>query len=196
MENQENNEHVEHLKIRVGDVMTRNFVYVSPETSILDCAKKMAKSRVGSLVLKEGDQLKGLITEKDIIWALTKKGGEIDKIQAKDVATSKAHIIHPEATISEALDKMNKKKLRRMPVVTNNRLIGYVTLKDLVKFMPTIFQETREFEKIREEGEKIQRSKSAMSGIFNEAPCEECGNYDLLSKIDGRYLCEACRDSM
>ena len=192
----ENKDNCEHHKIRVGDVMTRNFVHVSPETSVLDCAKKMAKNRVGSLVLKEGDELKGLITEKDIIWALTKKSGEIEKIQAKDVATSKAHTIRPESTISEALEKMNKKKLRRMQVVSNNRLIGYVTLKDLVKFMPTIFQESREFEKIREESEKIQRSKSAMDGIFNEAPCEECGNYDLLSKIDGRYLCEACRDNM
>lgn len=193
----ENKENIDHHKIRVGDVMTRNFISIEPNTNLMECAKIMIKNRVGSLVIKEKDQLKGIITEKDIIWAITKKGcDDIKKISAKEVATKKAHTIRPEATIEEALDKMNKNKIRRMPVISNNRLIGYITLKDIVKFMPTIFNEEREFEKIKEHEEKIKRSESATNGIFIESSCEECGNFDILENIDGRNLCESCRDEM
>ncbi len=184
-------------KIRVGDVMTRNFVHTHPESTLLECARLMSKNKVGSLVLKSGDELKGIITEKDIVWALTKKGiKELGTIRAEEVANKKIHTIKPEESIHSALEKMNRNKLRRMPVVSNKKVIGYITMKDIVKFIPSIFQESREFEKIKEETEKIQRSESAMKGRFIESVCEECGNYDILTKVDGRMICESCKDEM
>ena len=59
--------------IKVGDLMTRNFIHVAPETNLRQCAKTMIKKRVGSLIIKDGDKLKGILTEKDIIWAIVKK---------------------------------------------------------------------------------------------------------------------------
>ena len=120
----------------------------------------------------------------------------LDKIFAKDIATRKIHTIRPEAQITEAIEKMNKNKVRRMPVISKNRIIGYITLKDIVKFMPSIFEEHREFEKIKEYEDKIRRSESSKKGIFHESPCEECGNYDILTRVDSRLLCESCRDNM
>ena len=136
-------------RIRVGDVMTRNFIHVKPETTLIDCARTMIKNRVGSLVVKESDKLHGIITEKDIVWALTKKANKgFENIPVKDVARRKIITIKPESSIHEALDKMNKHKIRRMPVISNKKIIGYVTLKDIVKFLPEVFESTREFEKI------------------------------------------------
>ena len=186
-----------HNQIRVGDVMTRNFVHAKPETSLMECANIMMKNHVGSLVLKEGGNLIGIVTEKDIVWALIKMGNKnLDKIFAKDIATRKIHTIRPEAQITEAIEKMNKNKVRRMPVISKNRIIGYITLKDIVKFIPSIFEEHREFEKIKEYEDKIRRSESSKKGIFHESPCEECGNYDILTRVDSRLLCESCRDNM
>jgi CBS-domain-containing membrane protein len=186
-----------HKKIRVGDIMTRNFVHAKPETELMECANIMMKNHVGSVVLKEGDKLMGLVTEKDIVWALTKMGSNnLDKILARDIATKKVHTTRPEAQIIEALDKMNKNKIRRMPVISKNKLVGFVTLKDLVKFIPSLFSEGREFEKIKEYEDKIKRSESAKKGIFHESPCEECGNFDILTRIDNRLLCESCKDNM
>jgi len=182
-------------EIRVGDVMTRNFTHASPNSPILECAQKMIKNRVGSLVLKEGEKLHGIITEKDIVWALAKKKMKnLEEIKAKDIATKKILTIKPEATIEEAFSRMNRKKIRRMPVISNKKIIGYVTLKDIVKFMPSMFNEAREFEVIREKSEKIKRSLLAEKGDFIEAPCEGCGNFDMLEKFEGRLLCESCRD--
>lgn len=59
--------------VKVGDLMTRNFIYVGQEINLRDCATMMVKKRVGSLIVKEGDLLKGILTEKDILWAIVKK---------------------------------------------------------------------------------------------------------------------------
>lgn len=182
--------------IKVGDVMTRNFIYITPETKLLQCARTMIKSSVGSLIIKQGDNLHGILTEKDIVWAITKKNKNFNKLLAKDIAQKKVISIKPEANITEALEKMNKNKIRRMPVISDKKIIGYVTLKDIVKFIPEIFQESREFEKIREETEKIKRSQLSEKRSSIEDPCEECGNYDFLTKIDGRMICESCKDEM
>lgn len=183
-------------KVRVGDVMTRKFVHISPDTTLLECARKMVKNRVGSIVVKDGEKLHGIVTEKDIIWAMTKKSKDFHNIPVKAFARKKVITTKPESTLDEALTKMNKFKIRRMPVISKNKISGYITLKDVVKFMPDIFEESRGYEKIREETEKIQRSRSASRGEFLEAPCEECGNFDVLENIDGRLLCESCKDEM
>ncbi|MEK6873411.1 MAG: CBS domain-containing protein [Nanoarchaeota archaeon] len=183
-------------RIRVGDVMTRDFIHVNPDSTAFECARTMMKKRVGSLVVKNGNELHGIITEKDLVWAMTKKPDKLKEIRAKDILTRKLITISPEATIHQALGKMNKKKLRRLPVVNNKRIVGYITLKDIVKFMPGLFEESREFEKIREESEKMKKSESASKGTFYENICEECGNFDILEKIDERMICESCKDEM
>jgi len=184
-------------KIRVGDVMTRNFIHLKPDATISQCAKTMIKKRVGSIVLKQGDEIKGIVSERDIIWALTKKRGkDLANIPAKDIAARKIISIRPDASLEEALSKMNKKKIRKLPVISNKKIIGYLTLKDILRFRPILFESLREAKNIKEESEKIKRSQSAMSGNFVEAPCEGCGNFDILEKIDGRMICESCRDSM
>lgn len=181
--------------ISVGDIMTRNLVHVEPDANLLNCAQKMIKKRVGSLVLLEKGEIKGILTEKDIIWALTKKQ-DISNIKAKDVASKKVVTIKPNASIDETLEKMTKRKVRRLPVVSNKKIIGYITLKDVLRFKPSLFESIEEFENIREEAAKIKRSASARKGEFLESLCEECGNFDVLTNVDGKMICESCRDSM
>jgi len=184
-------------RIRVGDVMTRNFTYLHPDDSLLKCSKTMIKERVGSIILKEGDKLKGVISMKDIVWALYKKKCKnLENVKAKDIATKKIITIKPEASLDQALEKMNKKKVMRLPVITNKKIIGYITIRDMLKIRPSLYESLQEFESIREEADKIQRSRASMEEDFVEAPCEGCGNFDILEKIEGKMLCESCRDTM
>ena len=184
-------------RIRVGDVMTREYTHIHPDTSLYNTAKTMVKKRVGSLLLKSGDNLKGIVTEKDIVWAITKKKcKDLESVKASDIATKKIVTIKPESSLDDALEKMNKKKMRRLPVISNKKVIGYITLKDILKIRPSLFESLSSLEFIKEETDKIQRSESAMSGNFIEAPCEGCGNFDILQKTDNRMICESCRDNM
>lgn len=183
------------IGVKVGDIMTRGFISVDPDTSVLDCAKRMVKKRVGSLVLTEGNNLKGIITEGDIIWAMTKKSRrELSNIKAKEITPRKLVTIKPSADLYQALQKMKKTRYRWLPVTINKSVIGFLTLKDILRIEPSLFETAAEAMQIREESEKLKRRQVGES--FTEGLCEECGNFDLLYKVDNRTICENCRDAM
>lgn len=177
--------------IKVGDIMTRNFIHVPENTNLYDCAKMMVKKRVGSLMIKEGGALKGIITEKDIIWAVVKKTKkDLKSILAKEIMKRKVVTIKPSADITEAVSRFKKKKIRRLPVVEQGKLIGLLTEKDVLKIDPDLFQMIAETIKIREETEKLKRK--GMSSKRVEGICEECGEFAILLKEDGQMICEDC----
>ncbi len=176
--------------IKVGDLMTRNFIFASPETNLKECAKLMVKKRVGSLIIKEHDKLKGILTEKDIIWAIVKKSKkDLANILAKDLMRRKVVTIKPGADITEAMEKFRKKKLRRLPVLENGKLIGFLTNKDVLKIDPGLFQMIAETIMIKEETAKLKRRDNPQR---NEGICEECGDYNILYREDGQLICDNC----
>ncbi len=183
------------IGVKAGDIMTRNFISVPPDTSILDCAKKMVKKRVGSLILEDNSQQKRIITEGDIIWAMTKKSKkELSTIKASEIAPKKLVTIKPSADLYQALQTMKKTKYRWLPVTVNKNIIGFLTLKDILRIEPSLFEFASEIMQIKEESEKLKRRNAGEN--FYEGTCEECGSFSLLYKVDNRMMCEDCRDAM
>ena len=185
------------IGVKVGDVMTRDFISISPDVSVIDCAKKMAKYHTGSLIIKDKDVLKGIITRRDIIWALIKKSRkDLSKIKAIEISPRKIAAIRPDTDLMDALQKMRKTKFKRLPVLVKNRVVGLLTMKDIVRIEPDLFDiaVAHSTMEIREEDEKRERKESPKS--FMVGICEECGNEDMLYKVDGALICESCSDKM
>ena len=136
--------------IKVGDIMTRNFFYCSPEIEVLEAVKIMAKNRIGSLVVKEKEKLAGIITERDIIWALAKKN-DLRGVKVKQIMTKRVVTIAPSKDIYDAIIRMKKKRFRRLPVVEKGKVVGVITWKDILKIAPTLFDLVVESIRIREE---------------------------------------------
>lgn len=181
-------------KILVADIMTKDPITAKPETNLLECAKKMIKKRVGSLILLDKKTLVGIITQRDILWALMKKSKEdLSKIKAIDISPKKLLIIKTTSTIEEAINKMKKKKIERLPVMNGKDFVGIVTVRDILSFHPQYYPELEEFSKIREESKKLKRIKSRDRKIHSEGICGECGEYTFLYKVDGRLVCASCR---
>jgi len=179
------------MDIKVGDLMTRNFIYVTPETNLRECARTMVKKRVGSLIVKDETKLKGILTEKDIIWAIVKKSKEdLKNILAKDLMKRKVITIKPGDDITDAMQKFKKRKIRRLPVVENGKLIGMLTLKDVLRIDPGLFQLIAETMKIKEETSKLNRS--SINAPRKQGICEECGEFDILYHDDAQWLCDSC----
>jgi len=178
--------------------MTREPITTKPGTNLLDCAKKMVKKRVGSLLLVEKKRLVGFISEKDILWALIKKSKkDLSKIKAIDISPKKIAKIDPNRTIEEAISKMKKLKFERLPVIFEGELVGIITVKDILNFSPELYPELEEFAKIREETKKLKRIKKAKDRDFmHQGICEECGNPEILYRVNGMLICESCKNSM
>jgi CBS domain-containing protein len=182
-------------KILVSDIMTREPIIISPDASLLECAKRMVQKKTGSLLLVDKKKLVGLISTQDILWALIKKSkDDLSKIQAKEISPKKIAIIKPSATLDEALKKMKDSKFERLPVVDNNELVGIITVKDILSFNPEIYPELEEFAEIREESKKLKLVKKAKERpTLQEGVCEECGNYGPLERSNGMLVCASCK---
>lgn len=179
--------------VLVADLMTREPRSVSPETNLLQCANIMVKKRAGSLLLVTGKRLVGIISRKDILWALVKKSKEdLSQIRAIDISPRKIATIKPTKSIAEALRKMKKLKFERLPVIQNKELVGIITLRDILNFHPEIYPELKEYEQIEEVSQKLKRYKKRK---VIDSICEECGNRDMLVEFNGMFICESCRDS-
>ncbi len=180
-------------RVAVGDVMTRNFASTSPDTNLLDCAKKMVKQRVGCLLLTENKKLRGLITQKDILWALTKKDtSELKSIRASDVAAKKIAVIKPSATIAEAFEKMREYGFRRLPVISKGEVIGLLTIKDILTVDPSFYSMSGDFFALREQEDKMRRVLAEEREF--EGLCDNCGALSDLVKIGSKHLCPDCRE--
>jgi CBS domain-containing protein len=179
------------IGIMVGDVMTRNFVSARPDIPVLSAVKLMVKKRIGSLILQEDGFLKGILTEKDIMWALSKKN-DLSKVKAGEICAKKLTTIRPGADIYDAIILMRKKKFRRLPVTVNKKVIGYLTLKEILKIQPELFEIAKEGYNIKwpNDNEKPKKSREAI----NEGVCEECKRTEILYFEEGRLLCEKCKE--
>lgn len=179
--------------VKVGDVMTKKFISVVPNITIIECAKLMTKKHVGSLIVKEDQKLRGIVTEGDILFAVA-KGLDLKKTPINKIMTKRVVGIGPSKDLYDALITMKKKNVRWLPVIVENNVIGFLTEKDILKIQPDLFDIAIQNIKIAEEEEKLKRVRAVDEYRWvREGPCQECGAYDLLYKVGNRYLCVTCR---
>lgn len=185
-------------EIIVADIMTTNPITIKPSTNLFECAKIMINKRVGTLLITNNKKLVGIISQKDIIWAITKKPKkDLKTIRAIEISPKKIATIAPSATVKQAYLKMKKLKFEKFPVIHDGDLVGIITARDILNFHPEIYPEFEEVREIKQEAEKLKRLKRAKSRSFTrEGLCEECGNFGMLIKIDGRLICESCKSMM
>ena len=173
---------------KVYDCMTTKPVSVSSDATLEQCAKVMAKNHVGALVVKDNHASQGLITEQDIVRKLIAKGINPVAKKVKDFMEKKLITIKPNDDIYEALIKMRDSNIRHLPVVDGGKMVGLLTLKDILKIEPSLFELLVEKFELKEEKRKpIDRI------IESEAICQGCGAYsEDITKVKGSLLCERC----
>ena len=127
--------------IKVSEAMTKKLITVSPDSLLPFCARKMLSNNVGCILVEENKKLVGIVTEKDIVEQAVGKELDIKKTKAKEIMTTGVITIHPNADILEAIAIMKREDVRRLPIIENNRVIGILTQKDILKINPSLFKE-------------------------------------------------------
>ena len=155
------------------DIIDKSEAKISSESSKL---LKLCESVVTKLLVE-----KGILTEKDIMWALSKEV-ELSEIKAIDICTRKITTIRPSADIYDAVKIMKRVKFRRLPVVVKKKVIGYLTLKDILRIQPELFEIARQ-----------GYEKKEVGTLLKEGICEKCERFDILYNLDDKMICEACK---
>jgi citrate synthase len=116
----------------VAEIMSSPVVTAGPEETVADAASRMAEARVGSVVVVEGERAVGILTERDLI-RLTAAGTPAAEADLSAWATWEPDTITPETEPGAALETMERRGYRHLPVVEDGRLVGIVSLRDLVR---------------------------------------------------------------
>ena len=116
------------LEIKGKDLWT-----ISPEDSVFDALRLMARVDVGALLVTEDEKLVGIISERDYARKVILLGKTSKETLVKEIMTKKVISIHPMQTCEECMDIMTKNRIRHLPVVVNGSLVGVVSIGDVVK---------------------------------------------------------------
>lgn len=117
----------------VKDVMTADVVTVSPTTSVYAAAKIMAEEEVGSLVVTVGEKPVGVLTERDVVRRVVAAGLSPRRTSVEDVMTSPVVVVGENTSLEEAVAIMASNRVRRLLVVRDEKLVGIVTVTDIVR---------------------------------------------------------------
>ena len=123
--------------MKVKDAMHKKAEWVSPDTSVGDIAKKMRDLDVGSIPVGENDRLIGMVTDRDIACRAVANGTDCSKLKARDVMTKGIVFCRDSEDLSDALRIMEDKKIRRLPVIDDNkRMVGMLSVGDVARASP------------------------------------------------------------
>jgi CBS domain-containing protein len=117
------------LKVKGSDVAT-----IAPATGMGDVVKRLAERRVGALVVQGADdRVAGIISERDVVTALAEHGAGMLDEPVSRFMTRKVVTCSQSETVSSLMERMTAGKFRHVPVVEDNRLVGIVSIGDIVK---------------------------------------------------------------
>ncbi|MBI3375118.1 MAG: CBS domain-containing protein [Betaproteobacteria bacterium] len=112
---------------------SRGLCTIGPEAHVLDALKLMADKDIGALLVVENDKLVGIISERDYARKVILHGKSSHDTPVKDIMTEHVICVKPGNTVEECMALMSDKHFRHLPVIENEKLIGVLSIGDLVK---------------------------------------------------------------
>lgn len=109
-------------------------IVVAPDDTVRQAVALLAERRIGAVPVVNGEEVLGVFSERDLLYCL--KAGDTDVLNSpvRDVMTAPAVTVSPEDPVMGALSLMTRRRIRHLPVVENGRMVGLVSIGDLVKY--------------------------------------------------------------
>jgi len=132
------------LSIAVEDVIAKEVVTVNAEYSVKYAAKMMSYFGISSLLVLNGNDIDGILTERDVLTRIVAKGMNAEKVMVQDIMTRPVMVVRPTTLLIDAVKMMNEKKIKKLPVVeeVSNRsiLMGILSLTDVARLQPLLME--------------------------------------------------------
>lgn len=106
---------------------------IGPDMLVIDALKLMAEKEVGALVVLEGKQVAGIVSERDYARKVALRGKSSLTTPVREIMTEKVVYIRPDQTVNDCMALMTNKRIRHLPVVEGDNLVGVISIGDVVK---------------------------------------------------------------
>ena len=125
-----------------GDILS-----CTTQTIMRDAVALLAEKRIGALPVMDGDRVVGIFSERDVIYCMAREDGASLDRPVGEVMTAPPITVNRAEQVDRALALMTKRRIRHLPVVENDRMVGFVSIGDLVKYR---------FDKVEQEAEEMR----------------------------------------
>jgi CBS domain-containing protein len=106
---------------------------IGPEETVFEALRLMERQGVGALLVMTGDDLVGIISERDYARKIILMGRNSRETKVKDIMTSELITVHPETTLEECMELMTEHRIRHLPVLEGDRVMGIISIGDAVR---------------------------------------------------------------
>ncbi len=117
---------------RVLEHKSKRVWSIEPEQPVAEALRLMAEKDVGALLVVSGEHLVGIVTERDVVRKLALHGHDVAATPVRAIMTERVLYVRPEQTIEECMALMTEKHLRHLPVVDAGRILGIISIRDVV----------------------------------------------------------------
>lgn len=115
------------------DSKGRDIISIVEEASVLDAIKLMADKGIGSLLVMQGGELKGIVTERDYARKVIVKGRSSKSTKVGEIMTADVRTAHTNQTVNQCMTVMTERRIRHLPVVEEGVVLGMISIGDLVQ---------------------------------------------------------------
>jgi CBS domain-containing protein len=116
------------LRIKGNDIWS-----TTPDATVYEALQTMAEKNVGALVVLDADTVVGIMSERDYARKVILHGRSSREIRVREIMTSEVYFVRPEQDIKECMAQMTDKRVRHLPTLENDRLVGIISIGDVVK---------------------------------------------------------------
>jgi CBS domain-containing protein len=115
---------------------------ISPEATVFDAIQLMADKNIGALLVTEGERLVGIVTERDYTRKVALKGKVSKQTAVREILSGQIIQVQPDHTIEDCMRLMTDHRVRHLPVLEGERIVGLISIGDLVNWIITAQQST------------------------------------------------------
>ncbi len=126
--------------LRVWEIMTKAVKTVGVDANVREVVQKMNKFKIGSIVVVEGKRPVGILTERDILQKIVAPCLDPATVGVKEIMSSPLVTVNSDISIEDAAKLMAKKKIKTLPIVEDDELVGIVTSMDLIRAAPKLVE--------------------------------------------------------
>jgi len=126
------------VTMKAANVMVKKVLTVDEEASVKEAANIMNQFEIGSLIATRNGKPTGIITERDLLKRIVSEDRDAEKTKVKEIMSSPLIVISPDQDLEEAAELMFEKKIKKLPVTEENRLVGLLSLTDIARVQPMI----------------------------------------------------------
>lgn len=128
------------MSLEIRDLMIQKVIAIDADASLKEAITLMNKHEIGCLVVCKNQRPVGIITERDLLKRVLAESPEVPQIKVQQIMSTPLKTVKPDMGLEEAVRFMVEQKIKKLPVSQNDKLVGLITLTDILRFQPQLIR--------------------------------------------------------